>query len=87
MNEPDDRGAEAYELPEILITPDPPAPAAVEPPGDGAPSTEVPPEEPPPEQPPVEEPPIERHDPFAYKIGKTGMFTSAAADDPSRSKR
>lgn len=47
MNEPDDQGAVPNELPEILVTPDPPeeappASAGIEPPGDGVPSAEPP---------------------------------------------
>ena len=66
MNEPDNQGAVTHELPEIVVTPDPPeeappASAAIEAPGAGVPSVE-----PPAAPPPAEEPPIERHDPFAY---------------------
>ncbi len=66
MNEPNEPGAVAYELPEIRFAPD--GQHAVEPSGTAAPPAQVAQvaQEPPAEEPPAEEPPIERHDPFAY---------------------
>lgn len=83
MNDPHDQGAATHELPEIIVTPDPPeeappASAGIEAPGDGVLSVE-PPAAPPPaeilpaEEPPAEEPPIVRRDPFAYMRGAAWM--------------